>query len=122
MGSPGWPVNECLVAGSGQAGWIRMMKICIEGAPGEARTEHGAARRGDHPHMDYSEVLPRLQRLRGPGTLEAALAAPLGCAWFSWLGHRETPESRCVQLMFGEAGQMTISIKPPGLRTPGGSP
>jgi hypothetical protein len=29
---------------------------------------------GDHPYLDYSEVPPRLQRLRGPRTLEAALA------------------------------------------------
>ena len=30
---------------------------------------------GDHPFLDYSEVPLRLQRLRGPRTLEAALAA-----------------------------------------------
>ena len=30
---------------------------------------------GDHPYLDYSEVPPRLQQLRGPRTLEAALAA-----------------------------------------------
>jgi hypothetical protein len=30
---------------------------------------------GDHPYLDYSEIPPRLQRLRGPRTLEAALAA-----------------------------------------------
>ena len=29
---------------------------------------------GDHPYLDYSEIPPRLQRLRGPRTLEAALA------------------------------------------------
>jgi len=29
---------------------------------------------GDHPGLDYSEVIPRLQRLRGPRTLEAGLA------------------------------------------------
>jgi hypothetical protein len=28
---PGCSVNECLMAASGQTGWIRMMKICIEG-------------------------------------------------------------------------------------------
>jgi hypothetical protein len=39
---------------------------------------------GDHPYLDYSEVLPRLQRLRGPGTLAAVLAAyheHLGLPW-----------------------------------------
>jgi hypothetical protein len=39
---------------------------------------------GDHPYMDYTEVLPRLQRLRGPRTLTAALAAyheHLGLPW-----------------------------------------
>jgi hypothetical protein len=30
---------------------------------------------GDHPYLDYSEVSPRLQRLRGPRTLRAGLAA-----------------------------------------------
>ena len=30
---------------------------------------------GDHPYLDYSQVAPRLQWLRGPRTLEAGLAA-----------------------------------------------
>jgi hypothetical protein len=30
---------------------------------------------GDHPYLDYSEIAPRLQWLRGPRTLEAALVA-----------------------------------------------
>jgi hypothetical protein len=30
---------------------------------------------GDHPYVDYSEISPRLQWLRGPFTLEAALDA-----------------------------------------------
>ena len=30
---------------------------------------------GDHPYLDYSEIPPRLQWLRGPRMLEAALAA-----------------------------------------------
>jgi hypothetical protein len=30
---------------------------------------------GDHPYLDYTEVPPRLQWLRGPRALEAALAA-----------------------------------------------
>lgn len=30
---------------------------------------------GDHPYLDYSEVPPQLQRLRGPRTLQAGLAA-----------------------------------------------
>lgn len=29
---------------------------------------------GDHPYLDYSEVPPQLQRLRGPRSLEAGLA------------------------------------------------
>jgi hypothetical protein len=30
---------------------------------------------GDHPHLDYSEIPPRLQRIRGPYTLGAGVAA-----------------------------------------------
>ena len=30
---------------------------------------------GDHPYLDYSKIPPRLQRIRGPYTLEAAVAA-----------------------------------------------
>jgi hypothetical protein len=30
---------------------------------------------GDHPYLDYSEISPRLQRIRGPYTIEAGLAA-----------------------------------------------
>lgn len=30
---------------------------------------------GDHPYLDYTEVSAQLQRLRGPRTLEAGLAA-----------------------------------------------
>jgi hypothetical protein len=39
---------------------------------------------GDHPNLDYSEVPPRLEWLRGPRTLERALAAydrHLGLPW-----------------------------------------
>jgi hypothetical protein len=30
---------------------------------------------GDHPYLDYSEISPRLQRIRGPYTLAAGVAA-----------------------------------------------
>jgi hypothetical protein len=30
---------------------------------------------GDHPYLDYREVTPRLQRLRGPYTMRAGIAA-----------------------------------------------
>jgi len=30
---------------------------------------------GDHPYLGYSEISPRLQRIRGPYTMEAGLAA-----------------------------------------------
>jgi hypothetical protein len=39
---------------------------------------------GDHPYLDYSEVPPQLQWLRGPHRLEAGLAAyhrHLGLSW-----------------------------------------
>jgi hypothetical protein len=29
---------------------------------------------GDHPYLDYSQISPRLQRIRGPYTLDAGLA------------------------------------------------
>ena len=31
--------------------------------------------RGDHPYLHYSEISRRLQRIRGPYTMKAALAA-----------------------------------------------
>ena len=30
---------------------------------------------GDHPYLDYAEISHRLQRIRGPYTIEAGLAA-----------------------------------------------
>jgi len=30
---------------------------------------------GDHPYLDYSEISPRLQRIRGPYTMRVGLAA-----------------------------------------------
>jgi hypothetical protein len=30
---------------------------------------------GDHPYLDFAEISPRLQRIRGPYTIEAGLAA-----------------------------------------------
>jgi hypothetical protein len=30
---------------------------------------------GDHPYLDYSEISPRLQRIHGPYTLDAGVAA-----------------------------------------------
>jgi hypothetical protein len=30
---------------------------------------------GDHPQLEYPEILPRLQQLRGPYTLDAGIAA-----------------------------------------------
>jgi hypothetical protein len=30
---------------------------------------------GDHPYLDYSEISPRLQRICGPCTLHAGVAA-----------------------------------------------
>jgi hypothetical protein len=55
-----------------------MMKDCIEGTPGKLgqySVQHAAA---IIRTKDYSEVLPRLQRVRGPRTLEAALPRTAG--------------------------------------------
>ena len=30
---------------------------------------------GDHPYLDYSQVFPRLQQIRGPHQIQAGLAA-----------------------------------------------
>ena len=60
---------------------------------------------GDHGDLDYSEVSRRLQRLRGPHTLEAGLAAyhvHLGLAWQTRT-EPEAPGPGCV-----EAGQTAI--------------
>jgi hypothetical protein len=82
--------------------------------------------------MDYSEVLPRLQRVRGPRSRREGIVtrsdarrghpALVSAGPAGWRHREKTRESPCVQLIFGEVGQMTITIKPPGLRTPGGSP
>ena len=39
---------------------------------------------GDHPDLEYSEVPPRLQWLRGPHPLEVALATYLKHQGISW--------------------------------------
>jgi hypothetical protein len=53
------------------------------GYPGHGRTASGytglfeliCPSCGDHPYLDYSEVPPRLQWLRGPRTLKGGVAA-----------------------------------------------
>jgi hypothetical protein len=39
---------------------------------------------GDHPDLDYSQVAPRLQRLRGPRLLQEGLAAYLNHLGMCW--------------------------------------
>jgi hypothetical protein len=61
---------------------------------------------GDHRDLDYSEVSWRLQWLRGPHTLEAALAAyhiHLGLAWPT----RTEPEAPGAGWV--EAGQAAVA-------------
>jgi hypothetical protein len=187
-------VNECLMAASAQTGWIRVMKICIEGGlrgssdstwcstprrssahgllrgPAAASTASRAAHAGGGPGGTAGLCLVQPARVRcaasawkgatshracgempGRASVQPAMAVTgeRGCpgplrsrregivtgsgarrrhpalvsAGSAGWGHREkTPESPCVRLIFGEVGQMTITIKPPGLRTPGGSP
>jgi hypothetical protein len=53
--------------------------------PGEVRgqPQHGhtgefeliCCERGDNPHLDYSQISPRLQQIRGPYTIAEGLAA-----------------------------------------------
>ena len=60
---------------------------------------------GDHPDLDYLEVAPRLQRLRGPRTLEEGLAA-----YHKHLGIPWAEEGRAGSLGPGEAktGQRVV--------------
>jgi len=51
-----------IVDGRFQGGYTDMFELICPGC-------------GDHPYLDYSEAPPRLQWLRGPHRLEAALAA-----------------------------------------------
>jgi hypothetical protein len=51
--------------GHGRTAFVRRQPVRIVICPGC----------GDHPYLDYSEIPPRLQWLRGPRTLEAALVA-----------------------------------------------
>jgi hypothetical protein len=50
-----------VVAGRVEGGYTDMYELVCPGC-------------GDHPDLDYSEISPRLQWLRGPYVLEAALA------------------------------------------------
>jgi hypothetical protein len=101
--------GPCRPAGSGEP-WLRIdaeavMPLPRAGQPGHGRTaslrrqptrivdgrmEGGytgafeliCGQCGDHPYVDYSEIPRWLQRIRGPYTLEAGLAAyedHLGC-------------------------------------------
>jgi hypothetical protein len=194
IGSPGWPVNECLMAASGQTGWICMMKICIEGGlwrssdstwcstprrssahgllrgPAAASTASRAAHAGGGPSCTAGLCLVQPARVRRAASawkggtshrardethwpahrssrrrqshVKGAVHGPLrsrregivtrsdarrrhpalvSAGPAGWAHREKTPESPGVQLIFGEVGQMTITIKPPGLRTPGGS-
>ena len=47
---------------------------------------------GDHPDLDYSEIPPRLQWLRGPRTLEAALAAYHAHLGVPWADEGQSPK------------------------------
>ena len=51
-----------IVDGRVQGGYTSMFELICPGC-------------GDNPYVDYSEIPPRLQCLRGPLTLEAALQA-----------------------------------------------
>ena len=53
---------------------VRIVDGCVEGGY-TGLFELVCPGCGDHPYLDYSQVPPRLQWLRGPRRLEAALAA-----------------------------------------------
>lgn len=65
--------------GHGRMAFLRRQPVRIVGGRAEggytSEFELICPSCGDHPFLDYSEVPLRLQRLRGPRTLEAALAA-----------------------------------------------
>jgi hypothetical protein len=53
---------------------------------------------GDRQYLDYSEVSPQLQRLRGPRTLEAAsqrMTSTPGCSPHRGRAKTEAPRRRC---------------------------
>jgi hypothetical protein len=65
--------------GHGRMAFLRRQPVRIVGGRAEggytSKFELICPSCGDHPFLDYSEVLLRLQRLRGPRPLQAALAS-----------------------------------------------
>jgi hypothetical protein len=64
--------------GHGYTASLRRQPARIEGQAEGGYTgafELICAECGDHPYLDYCEISPRLQRIRGPYTMRAGLAA-----------------------------------------------
>lgn len=76
-GSPGFRASpQAGQPGHGCTAVLRSQPVLMV----DGRVEGGAfelicCECGDHPHLDYSEVPPRLQQIRGPYTIAAGLAA-----------------------------------------------
>jgi hypothetical protein len=83
-----WPRSDdqdlTTLPAAGQPGHGRTASLRRQPAPHRAgRVEGGytgafeliCCECGDHPYLDYSEISPRLQRIRGPYTMRAGLAA-----------------------------------------------
>jgi hypothetical protein len=80
---------------------------------------------GDHPYLDYSEVPPRLQWLRGPRTLQMALVVydkHLGASGTngdsagslkSW--HREGPTDGCNAVITVRRTSRSLTAVMPGM-------
>jgi hypothetical protein len=76
-GSPGFPASpQAGQPGHGCTAALRSQPVLMV----DGRVEGGAfelicCECGDHPHLDYSQVSPRLQQIRGPYTIAEGLAA-----------------------------------------------
>jgi len=69
----GQPGHGCTASLRRQA--TRIVEGRVEGGYTVGVFEFICCECGDHPYMDYSEISPRLQRIRGPYTMRAGLAA-----------------------------------------------
>jgi hypothetical protein len=64
---------------------------------------------GDHPYLDYEGIPPRLQRIRGPYSLEAGLEA-----YAEHVGLSEAPPGRPGDSRLPTDAESAVILPPPG--------